>query len=87
MWDKITNKNCKTFFRYFPLFFGNVCLGAQYFDTKFCSLLLLLLFIQKVKLQNNGIFHAQPFEKSLLLYSCISNVSHRSLNWGKFPWK
>ena len=80
MWDKITNKNCKTFFRYFPLFFGNVCLGAQYLDTKFCSLLLLslllllLLFIQKVKLQNNGIFHTQPFEKSLLLYSCISNI-------------
>ena len=40
MWDKITNKNCKTFFCYFPLFFGNVCLGAQYLDTKFCSLLL-----------------------------------------------
>ena len=79
MWDKITNKNCKTFFRYFPLFFGNVCLGAQYLDTKFCSLLLLLLlllllFIQKVKLQNNGIFHSQPFEKSLLLYTCISNI-------------
>ena len=77
MWDKITNKNCKIFFRYFLLFFGNMCLGAQYLDTKFCSLLLLLLlllFIQKVKLQNNGIFHAQPFEKSLLLYSCISNV-------------
>ena len=74
MWDKITNKNCKIFFRYFPLFFGNACLGAQYLDTKFCSLLLLsllllllLLFIQKVKLQNNGIFHAKPFEKSLLL--------------------
>ena len=83
MWDTITNKNCKTFFRYFPLFFGNVCLGAQYLDTKFCSLLLsllllllllLLLFIQKVKLQNNGIFQAEPFEKSLLLYSCISNI-------------
>ena len=83
MWDKITNKNCKTFFRYFPLFFGNVCLAAQYLDTKFCSLLLLsllllllllLLFIQKVKLQNNDIFHTQPFEKSLLLYSCISNI-------------
>jgi len=83
MWDKITNKNCKTFFRYFPLFFGNVCLGAQYLDTKLCSLLLLsllslllllLLFIQKVKLQNNVIFHAEPFEKSLLSYSCISNV-------------
>ena len=85
MWDKITNKNCKTFFRYFQLFFGNVCLGAQYLDTKFCSLLLLslsllllllllLLFIQKVKLQNNGIFHTEPFEKSLLLYSCISNI-------------
>ena len=79
MWDKITNKNCKTFFRYFPLFFGNVCSGAQYLDTRFCSLLLLLLlllllFIQKVKLQNNGIFHTQPFEKSLLLCSCISNI-------------
>ena len=77
MWDKITNKNCKTFFRYFPLFFCNVCLGAQYLDTKFCSLLLLLLlllFIQKVKLQNNGIFHTQPFEKRLPLYSCISNI-------------
>ena len=84
MWDKITNKNCNTFFSYFPLFFGNVCLGAQYLDTKFCSLLLislsllllflLLLFIQKVKLQNNCIFHTEPFEKSLLLYSCISNV-------------
>ena len=80
MWDKITNKNCNTFFRYFP-FFGNVCLVAQYLDTKFCSILLLslsllllfvlLLFIQKVKLQNNGIFHTEPFEKSLLLYSCI----------------
>ena len=89
MLDKITNKNCKTFFQYFPLFFRNVCLGAQYLDTKLCSLLLLslsllllflllllllLLFIQKVKLQNNGIFHTEPFEKSLLLYSCISNV-------------
>ena len=86
MLDKITNKNCKTFFHYFPLFFGNVCLGAQYLDTKLCSLLLLLslsllllfllllLFIQKVKLQNSGIFHTEPLEKSLLLYSCISNV-------------
>ena len=87
MWDKITNKNCNTFFRYFLLFFGNVCLGAQYLDTKLCSLLLLLslsllllflllllLFIRKVKLQNNGIFHTEPFEKSFLLYSCISNV-------------
>ena len=86
MLDKITNKNCKTFFCYFPLFFGNVCLGAQYLDTKLCSLLLLslsllllfllllLLFIQKVKLQNNGIFHTKPFEKKLLLYSCISNI-------------
>ena len=85
MWDKITNKNCKTFFHYFSLFFGNVCFGAQYLDTKFCSLLLLLcllllslllllLFIQKVKLQNNGIFHTEPFEKSFLLYSCINNV-------------
>ena len=73
MWDKIT------LLSNFPLLFGNMCLGAQYLDTKFCSLLLLLLlllllFIQKVKLQNNGIFHAKPFEKNLLLYSCISNV-------------
>ena len=70
MWDKITNKNCKTFFRYFPLVFGNVCLGAQYLDAKFCSLLLslsllllflllLLLFIQTVKLKSNGIFHTK----------------------------
>ena len=34
MLDKITNKNCKTFFCYFPLFFGNVCLGAQYLYQK-----------------------------------------------------
>ena len=43
MWDKITNKNCKTFFRYFPLVFGNKCLGAQYLDAKFCLLLLSLI--------------------------------------------
>ena len=65
MLDKITNKNCKTFFRYFPLFFGNVCLGAQYLDTKFCLLLLLslsllflllLLFIQKLNFKIMAFF-------------------------------
>ena len=45
MWDKITNKNCKTFFCYFPLFFGNVCLGAQYLD----KILLIIIIMGQLK--------------------------------------
>ena len=45
MWDKITNKNCKTFFRYFPLFFGKVCLSAQYLDKILLIIIIIIIII------------------------------------------
>ena len=45
MLDKITNKNCKTFFCYFPLFFGNVCLGAQYLDKTLLIIVIIIIII------------------------------------------
>ena len=45
MWDKVTNKNCKTFFCYFPLFFGNVCLGAQYLDKILLITIIIIIII------------------------------------------